>query len=130
MVAVQPRTICLSILTRFPRYAAQVSCRAGVMPRTSGRTFSGHEMGIRDLQHPRKIRAPCTTSIVHAVSHFLWTVGGDFVDRVDHLCISTPLVNQAPESIAARAPALATGNVHRIEFADEITEDGYAVARH
>jgi len=45
-------------------------------------------------------------------------------------CISTPLVDQAPEPIAARPPALATGNVHRIEFADEITEDGCAVAGH
>src|SRR5262249_5623990 len=34
------------------------------------------------------------------------------------------------EPIAARASALATGNAHRIEFADEITEDGCAVAGH
>src|SRR5262245_48247750 len=36
---------------------------------------------------------------------------------------STPLIDQAPEPIAARAPAFATSNVPRIEFADEITED-------
>ena len=84
----------------------------------------------RTLQHLRQLRTLRTARIVHISCTLLCTVGGEFTEPIDDLAITATLLNEAVQPITTITPALITGHAKHIEFADEIAEDGCAVAGH
>ena len=87
-------------------------------------------VGLVPLQHLRQILAPRTASIVHVVCSLLRTLGRQFIEPINELGITAALLNETAQAVTTIAPALVAGDAQHIEFADEIAEDGCAVAGH
>ena len=71
-----------------------------------------------------------TATIIHVAGNLLWALGCKFIEPIGELCITATLLDETAQAVTTIAPALVAGDAQHIEFADEIAEDGCAVAGH
>ena len=69
-----------------------------------------------------------TARIVHVVRDLLWTFGGQLIEPINQLRITSAFLDETVEPIAAIASALLTKDAQDIELADEIAENDGTVA--
>jgi len=60
--------------------------------------------------------------IAHISFALLRTIGGQFIEPIDHLAIAASIMDQASQAIAACTVALVADNPQRTELAGEIAE--------
>ena len=56
------------------------------------------------LKYSRQIRTPHTAGVVHVVGNPLWTLGSQFIEPIDELCIAATLTNEAEDTSGAQGP--------------------------
>ncbi|MGB9211228.1 MAG: hypothetical protein WCB78_24430, partial [Pseudolabrys sp.] len=76
------------------------------------------------LQHLRQLRTLRTTWIVHVVCNLLWTLGCQFIEPINELCITATLLDETVKPVTTIAPKFVATH------ADKVAEDGCAVAGH
>ena len=82
------------------------------------------------LQHLRQLWTLRTAWIIHVAGNLLRAFGCQFSEPIDDLAITATLLDETAQAVTTIAPALVAGDAQHIEFADEIAEDGCAVAGH
>ena len=82
----------------------------------------------RTLQHLRQLRTLRTARIVHVVRNLLRALGCKFIEPINEHGVPATLLDETAQAVTTIAPTLFAGDAQHIELADEVAEDGCAVA--